>query len=95
MSRDLIGWASSFVLLLTLATQTWKQYKSGSTRGVSKWLYIGEMVAAGGFVAYSVLLRNPVYVVSNALGVVTSLCGLVIFARNRQREEREGATAHA
>jgi len=42
---------------------------------------------------YSALLRNPVYVVSNALGVVTALCGLVIFARNR-RDERRGR-AHA
>lgn len=86
MRPDVIGWASSLVLVSTLAAQTWKQYRSRTTRGVSKWLYIGEIVAAAGFVAYSALLRNPVYVVSNALGLATALCGLVIFVRNRRAE---------
>src|SRR6185369_1020571 len=88
MPPEVIGWASSVVLILSLVTQTWKQYRSESTRGVSKWLYIGEVVAAGGFVAYSAMLHNVVFVVSNSLGVVTGLCGLLIYARNRRRERR-------
>ena len=55
---------------------------------MSKWLYIGEIIAAGGFVAYSAMLHNLVYVVSNALGAATAVCGLLIFARNRRRERR-------
>jgi uncharacterized protein with PQ loop repeat len=86
MRPDLIGWASSAILLATLAAQTWKQYRSHSTKGVSKWLYIGEIGAAGGFVVYSSLLHNAVYIVSNALGAVTAIVGLVIFARERGRE---------
>ncbi len=44
--REVIGWASSLVLLLTLVAQTRKQWRSASTRGVSQWLYVGEAVAA-------------------------------------------------
>jgi len=93
MRPDLIGWASSAVLLATLAAQTWKQYRSCSTGGVSKWLYAGEIAAAGGFVAYSALLHNAVYVVSNALGVATAIVGLLIFARNRRVEQRHSTLA--
>ena len=93
MSRDLIGWASSVILLLTLAAQTWKQYRTSSTKGVSRWLYVGEIAAAIGFVVYSALVHNRVFVVANALGAVTALVGLVIFARNRRYERRHSTLA--
>lgn len=95
MGREVIGWASSLVLLLTLAAQTRKQYRSHTTKGVSRWLYLGELVAAAGFVVYSALLHNVVYTVSNALGVVTALVGLVIFARNRRAERRASSSSRA
>ena len=88
MYRDLIGWASSLVLLATLAVQTVKLYRSESTRGVSKWLYVGELAASCGFTVYSALLRNWVYLFANAAGVTTAVCGLCIYARNRSRERR-------
>ena len=93
MRPDLIGWASSAILVLTLAVQTWKQYRSCSTKGVSKWLYVGEIAAAAGFVAYSALLRNRVFVVANVLGALTAIVGLVIFARNRRWERRHSTLA--
>ena len=84
MNRELIGWASSIVLLATLAAQTVKLYRSDSTRGVSKWLFVGEMAASGGFTVYSSLLHNHVYMVANALGFVTALVGLVIYYQKRR-----------
>jgi uncharacterized protein with PQ loop repeat len=93
MRPDLIGWASSAILVLTLTVQTWKTYRSCSTKGVSKWLYVGEIAAATGFVAYSALLRNRVFVVANVLGALTAIVGLVIFARNRRWERRHSTLA--
>lgn len=88
MSADVIGWASSLILLLTLGAQTRKLYRSRSNQGVSKWLYIGELAAAAGFTVYSALLHNAVYITTNALGVLTSVFGLAFYIRNRRGERR-------
>jgi len=85
MRPEILGWTSSLILLATLSAQTWKLYRTRSNEGVSKWLYLGELAAAAGFVAYSALLGNAVYVTTNALGVVTSLLGLAFYVRNRHR----------
>jgi uncharacterized protein with PQ loop repeat len=55
---DLLGWASSVVLLITLARQVYTQWKSDSVAGVSKWLFVGQLAASTGFTAYSWLLHN-------------------------------------
>ena len=91
MKPDLIGWASSLVLLATLSVQTYKSYKVRSNTGVSKWLYIGELVAASGFTVYSAMLRNAVFVTTNALGVVTSVIGIALYVRNRRATARRSA----
>jgi uncharacterized protein with PQ loop repeat len=88
MRPEIIGWTSSAILLVTLAAQTRKLYKARSNQGVSKWLYIGELLAATGFMVYSALLHNAVFTTTNALGVVTSLFGLGFFIRNRRAERR-------
>src|SRR5207237_1892279 len=66
MRPELIGWASSLILLVTLLKQVWKQYRARTVEGVSKWLYWGQTAASGGFVAYSALLPNRVFLVPNA-----------------------------
>jgi len=91
VSADVIGWASSVILLLTLGAQTRKLYRTRSNDGVSKWLYIGELAAAVGFTIYSALLHNAVYITTNSLGVLTSLCGLSCFIRNRHPLARQTA----
>jgi len=89
MSAELIGWASSLILLLTLGAQTRKLYRTRSNQGVSRWLYVGELAAAVGFTTYSALLHNAVYITTNALGVLTSLFGLGFYLRNRRAERRD------
>ena len=85
MTSTLIGWSASLILLLTLGAQTWKQYRSRSNTGVSRWLYVGELVASSLFVVYSARLHDSVFVVANCGGVVTALVGLVLYARNQRR----------
>ena len=80
---EVVGWASSGVLLLTIIAQIKKQWTSRSTRGVSKWLFLGQALAWGGFIAYSVLSSNTVFIVTNAMLLLSSLVGVYIYFRDR------------
>jgi uncharacterized protein with PQ loop repeat len=82
---DLVGWASSAVLLATLARQVRKQWREGSAEGVSRWLFVGQTTASVGFTVYSLLLRNWVFAVTNALILLNAIAGLVISRRIRRR----------
>ena len=98
---EVIGWFSSFILVLTISKQVHKQWKSGSSEGVSKWLFVGQITASVGFTFYSFLVRNWVFVVTNALLLLSAIVGGVIVLRHRRAERRGtgrsvGArTAHA
>jgi len=85
---ELIGWISSLILLATLTGQNWKQWRSGSVAGVSKWLWVGQTAASIGFTTYSVLLRNWVFSVTNALLLVNGLAGFLIVYRHRRNARR-------
>jgi MtN3 and saliva related transmembrane protein len=87
MMTDLVGWLSAGVLILTISRQVYKQYKSRSTAGVSHWLFIGQVAASTGFVIYSALVDNWVFVVANAFILLTALVGQLIYMRNRRLEE--------
>jgi MtN3 and saliva related transmembrane protein len=82
---EAIGWFSSVVLLLTIGKQVYKQWSSGSSEGVSRWLFIGQITASAGFTAYSWLVQNWVFVVTNALMLVNALVGYGIVRRHRRR----------
>lgn len=84
---DAIGWASSAILVLTIARQVLKQWREGTSEGVSTWLFVGQMAASIGFTIYSVLVHNWVFVVTNALMVVNGLLGYAITLRHRRREQ--------
>lgn len=88
-----IGWASSFVLLLTIGKQIWKQWTEDTSRGVSRWLFAGQILSSAGFVVYSVLVRNWVFVVTNALLLVANVLGMLIVLRHRRRARRRGSEA--
>lgn len=81
---DLIGWTSSLILLLTLMRQVYTQWRTRSTAGVSKWLFVGQLAASSGYVLYSFLLHNWVYVSSNIAILMTALVGEGIYIRNRR-----------
>jgi MtN3 and saliva related transmembrane protein len=83
--EHVLGWLSSAVLLVTFVRQVHKQWQSRSVEGVSAWLYYGQALASAGFVAYSAMVHNAVFVVTNALGFVAALAGVVIFHRNKRR----------
>jgi uncharacterized protein with PQ loop repeat len=86
---EAIGWFSSFILVLTIGKQVHKQWKSGSSEGVSKWLFLGQITASTGFALYSVLVGNWVFVVTNALMLVSAIIGVLIVLQHR-RAQRGG-----
>ena len=65
-----------------------------STRGVSKWLFVGQLAASTLFVIYSALLGNWVFVVTNALLLLAALVGEFIYLRNRRRGGQRRGGAH-
>ncbi len=81
---EFIGWFSSFVLLLTLTIQIHKQWRERTSRGVSKWLFSGQVVAEIGFVTYSILLENWVFAVTNAVLVAVNFVGLYLTLKLRR-----------
>jgi uncharacterized protein with PQ loop repeat len=82
---EILGWASSFLLVLTIAKQVHKQWKEGSSEGVSRWLFVGQLAASTGFTVYSWLVGNWVFVVTNALMLANGVAGLVIVLHHRRR----------
>jgi uncharacterized protein with PQ loop repeat len=85
---EIIGWASSIILVLTLAKQVHKQWHAGTSEGVSKWLFVGQIAASVGFTVYSLLVRNWVFVVTNALMLLNGVVGYTITVLQKRRERR-------
>jgi len=92
MGAEAVGWVSSGILVLTIAKQVYKQWQEGSSEGVSKWLFVGQIAASLGFTVYSWLVSNWVFVVTNALMLCNGLLGLLIVLHHRRRERRGGAS---
>lgn len=93
MSSEVVGWVSSGILVLTIAKQVYKQWQEGSSEGVSKWLFVGQMAASLGFTVYSWLVSNWVFVVTNALMLCNGLLGLLIVLHHRRRGRASGGEA--
>ena len=48
MFVEIIGWFSSLILVVTIAKQVYKQWREGTSEGVSKWLFVGQISASLG-----------------------------------------------
>ena len=83
MSPDLIGWLASAVLVATLSRQIWTQAHDDSARGVSRWLFAGQIASSLGFIAYSWMLDNWVFIVTNSIILLTAVVGQVVMSRKR------------
>jgi MtN3 and saliva related transmembrane protein len=87
-----IGWLSSVLLVLTIGSQVLKQWREGASEGISVWLFIGQTAASAGFTTYSVLVKDWVFVVTNAVMLVNGLLGYFILMRNRRRVQHQRPT---
>jgi len=86
---EIIGWISSIILVITIGKQVYKQWKEGKSEGVSSWLFIGQLAASIGFVVYSILVSNWVFIFTNSLMVINAIAGLLINMHLKNREAQE------
>jgi uncharacterized protein with PQ loop repeat len=83
---ELIGWSAAAILLLTIGRQVFTQWRDRTTAGLSRWLFVGQLAASSGFVVYSWLLGNWVFVVTNVLMLMTAGMGQWLYLHNKRRE---------
>jgi len=76
---EIIGWASSIILLLTLVKQVYKQWSEGSSEGISKWLFVGQLLASIGFTIYSYSVGNWVFTITNGLLTINNIIGICLY----------------
>ena len=82
--KQFIGWAASAVLLATILSQIVRQWKSGTSEGVSRWLFIGQIAASAGFSVYSWLVGDTVFIFTNVLMLASAVAGLLIVLKHRR-----------
>jgi uncharacterized protein with PQ loop repeat len=85
---EIIGWASSVILIATIAKQVYKQWSDRTSAGVSTWLFVGQLAASVGFTIYSLLVRNWVFAVTNGIMVLNGLLGYAITVRHKRGKSR-------
>jgi uncharacterized protein with PQ loop repeat len=90
---EIIGWASSVILLMTLVKQVYKQWCEGTAEGVSKWLFVGQLFASIGFTVYSFLVGNWVFTVTNGLLTINNIIGIYLYFRFRKTSASKPAPA--
>ena len=75
--------------------QVHTQWRTRATAGVSKWLFVGQLAASTGYIIYSYLLHNWVYVSSNIAILATAFIGEAIYLRNRKLQKSSGDESSA
>jgi MtN3 and saliva related transmembrane protein len=83
-NREWIGWLSSLILVLTMGKQVHKQWVEETSRGVSKWLFIGQVSAEVGFIIYSWSVKNWIFVFTNVALLLENIAGLVITLHHKK-----------
>ena len=60
-----------------------RQWRQGTSKGVSRWLFVCQWVASSLFVVYSVMVHDVVFIVTNSLmaGAAVAGLGLLIWHR--------------
>ena len=88
---EIIGWASSIILLITLIKQVYKQWQEGTGEGVSKLLFVGQLLASIGFTIYSYLVENWVFTATNGILVINNLVGMYLSFYFKRKNKKKDA----
>ena len=84
LATEIVGWISAMALLATLITQVVGQWRDRTSKGVSRWLFVGQLAASIGFICYSVLKDDTVFTVTNSLIACVAIFGQYTYYRNRR-----------
>ena len=76
---------------MTLVKQVYKQWKEGTGDGISKWLFVGQVLASIGFTIYSYLVGNWVFTITNGILTINNFVGLYLsyYFKRRPRQNTE------
>ncbi len=91
---EIIGWVSSLILFLTVSRQIYKQWKEGTSEGVSIFLFVGQIAASFGFAIYSWLVGNWVFIFTNTLMVLNGIVGFIISMYFKKRDESKANSSN-
>ena len=91
MIVEAIGWTSSLLLLATLVKQVHKQWKSKTSEGISKWLFIGQLLASIGFTAYSYFTGSWVFLFTNGVLTINNVIGIFLYYRYLDQDDERDA----
>ena len=89
--ETLVGWSASLLLFITVGSQVLKQIRERSCEGVSRFLFIGQLLASALFLTYAIMGGDTVFIVSNAFMLAAALVGQIVLARNRRRAAASSA----
>jgi len=78
---EVVGWASSLILLATLVKQVYKQWSDRTSEGISKWLFIGQLAASVGFTLYSFQTGSMVFAFTNGALTINNIVGIYLYYR--------------
>ena len=81
-----LGWIASAILVATIGWQSYQQWKSDDSSGVSLWLFLGQIAANTLFATYAYLQGDAVFLTANLLLLVTSLFGLGVKLHHARRD---------
>lgn len=95
MRTEIVGWVSAIILALTISRQVYTQWKTKSSDGISRWLFIGQITASAGFVWYSALVNNWVFVFTNAYILFMAVAGQGIYLHNKRQASKRRAVSPA
>ena len=93
MQPQIVGWVASVILLVTVAGQIYRQWAAGTSKGVSRWLFVGQIAASAGFAWYSVMIGERIFIATNLLMLLASVTGLVIVLYHRRKNPSESESA--
>jgi len=78
-----VGWAAASIMVFTLYAQVLKNIKEKKLKGVNPLLYYGQAAASLGFIIYSSSISSWVFVITNALALVSAVIGIYLVHRYR------------
>jgi uncharacterized protein with PQ loop repeat len=78
-----LGWSAAVILVITLFAQVKKNWEEKKLKGVNPLLYYGQAAASLCFALYSLSISSWVFVVTNALGLLSAIVGIYLVHRYR------------
>lgn len=88
MVKDLVGWISSGLLIITFGSQTYMQWK-GESGKYTIIFFVSAILGTAGNLIYSWLVHNTVFTILNAALVVNNSVGLGLALAHQKRKKEE------